>query len=102
MAEDRAAAYLAEVQVLIAQRDALVARAGGAAVNVQEFNPVQDKLAARTPALAAAVEAVLALCEDEDSDGNRRSPELEALAAEFRQAVSAALLGEEGSRGDSI
>ena len=57
---DQVSAYLGEVRKLVTERDELVSSAATFAVDVRVFNAAQDRLAERTPALLAAVEAVLA------------------------------------------
>lgn len=60
VAYDPLSSYLTGVRELLGDGDALVSRlASGARVSAAELNVVQDKLAARVPALLAAVEAAL-------------------------------------------
>ncbi len=68
MTDDLAAA-LAGIRGLIAARDDLTARMDWSAVDVSEFNAAQDKLAARVPALLAAVEAALKLADEWEQEG---------------------------------
>jgi hypothetical protein len=89
------AAYLAEAREAVGQRDELVARMAVASVGAIEFNAAQDRLADRAPALLGAVEAVLALTRD--SEGDDLYPSCDLTVGDVRAAISAALLGEQGT-----
>lgn len=65
------AAFLAETAGLVAEQDALV-QSDGVILHgrmTDEFNAAQDRLAARVPALVAALEAVLKLHAPVDRGG---------------------------------
>jgi hypothetical protein len=98
MADSDPASLLSGIRELIAARDELTARMDWSAVDVSGFNAAQDRLAARVPALLAAVEAALELADDlivppyflDDVTAATRG-----VALRFRAAITTALAGEE-------
>ena len=81
---DDPSAALEEIKGLITRRDQLLARIDNSPYDAglreaeERFNAAQDKLAARTPLLVAALEAVLKLADTWDAQANQASDRSDA------------------------
>jgi outer membrane murein-binding lipoprotein Lpp len=97
MGDSDPASLLSGIRELIAARDELTARMDWSAVDVSEFNAAQDRLAARVPALLAAVEATLEQADDLTRKSEALDAEAEYVVAEHPEAAAVAVLKRERS-----